>query len=54
MKNLLFLLSLFILNTSFGQNAQEYFERGFEKYNLGDYSGAMIDYNKAIYKDSTR
>ena len=53
MKNLLFLLSMLILNTSFGQTAQEFFDRGFAKSNLGDYSGAIVDYNKAIDKNNT-
>ena len=39
---------MLILNNSFGQTAQEFFDRGFAKSNLGDYSGAIVDYNKAI------
>ena len=35
-------------NISSGQTAGKYLENGNTKYNLGDYSGAILDYNKAI------
>ena len=47
MKKLLFILLTLSLN-SFGQTAEEYFNNGFSKYNLKDYSGAIADYNNAI------
>ncbi len=53
MKNLLFLLSVLITNASFGQTSQEFFDSGFAKSNLGDYSGAIVEYNKAIDKNNT-
>ena len=28
--------------------AEEYKEKGDKKYNLGDYEGAIADYNKAL------
>jgi len=35
-------------NISSGQTAEKYLENGNAKYNLRDYSGAILDYNKAI------
>ena len=43
------ILFLVVLNLiTFGQTAEEYFKNGFSKYNLKDYSGAIVDYNNAI------
>ncbi len=43
------ILFLVVLNLiTFGQTAEEYFNKGFSKYNLKDYSGAIADFNKAI------
>ena len=32
-------------------NNEDYFNIGFSKYELGDYSGAILDYSKAIELD---
>ena len=48
MKNILFTLALLISFVSFGQTAEEYFNRGYDKAANGDYYGAIADYTKAI------
>lgn len=49
MKNLTILILFFIFWTGgIAQNADEYFSRGNDKFELGDYSGAIADFNKAI------
>ena len=53
MKNLLFLLSVLLVSVSFGQTAEEYKNQGNAKYDLQDYRGAILDYNKAIELDPT-
>ena len=47
MKKLLLVL-LFVPLVSFGQSAEEFFNRGNAKYNLKDYKGAIADFTKAI------
>jgi uncharacterized protein (TIGR02145 family) len=47
MKKLLFILLTLSLN-SFGQTAEEYYNKGISKFNIKDYTGAIADYNKAI------
>ncbi len=43
------LILLFSLVTPiYSQTAKSYFETGYEKYNRGDYKGAIQDYTKAI------
>jgi len=44
----IFLLFLFAVSAAFAQTGETYFEAGNKKYNLGDYKGALLDYNKAI------
>ena len=41
MKNILFTLTLLASFSSFGQTADEYFERGFKKIQLSDDKGAL-------------
>ena len=48
MKNILLTLALLISGVSFGQTAKEYYDRGFSKVNLRDFSGAISDYTKEI------
>ena len=48
MKKLLLIFLVFITSVSYGQTAEEYFERGNSKYGLEDYKGAVADYSKAI------
>ena len=50
MKKLLLVL-LFVPLVSFGQSAEEFFNRGSSKYSLEDYYGAIADYTKAIELD---
>ncbi len=47
MKKLLLLLVVVSLS-GFGQTATDYFNKGISKFNLQDYKGAIVDYNKAI------
>ena len=47
MKKLLFILLTLSLN-SFGQTAGEYYNKGISKFNIKDYSGAIVDFNNAI------
>ena len=47
MKKLLLFLVVISLS-GFGQTATEYYNRGVEKSDLKDYTGAITDYNKAI------
>jgi len=48
-KIVLTLILLFSLVTPiYSQTAKSYFEIGYEKYNRGDYEGAIQDVNKAI------
>jgi tetratricopeptide (TPR) repeat protein len=55
MKQLIFLLLSFCLYTlGYSQTVKEYFDRGGTKFNLGDYRGAIADYNKAIELDPER
>ena len=51
MKNILFTLALLISVVSFGQTAEEYFDRGYDKAESKDYYGAISDYTKAIELD---
>ena len=48
MKNILFSLALLVSFSSFGQTAEEYFERGFKKIQLSDDKGALEDLTKGI------
>ncbi|MDA0889486.1 MAG: tetratricopeptide repeat protein [Bacteroidetes bacterium] len=48
---ILFTLALLISFSSFGQTAEEYFNSGYDKDDLKDYSGAIADYTKAIELD---
>ena len=48
MKNILFTLALLVSFSSFGQTAEEYFYRAYNKYKNVDYYGAISDYTKAI------
>ena len=48
MKNVFYIFLLFCSSSVFSQTAEEYFNRGIAKYNLGDYRGAIANYNKVI------
>ena len=48
MKKLIVFTLLIISQISYGQTAEEYFDRGNAKYDLKDYYGAISDYSKAI------
>ena len=48
MKNILLTLALLISAVSFGQTAKEYYDRGFSKVNLRNFSGAISDFTKVI------
>ena len=49
MKQLIILLiSLCVYTEGYSQTAEEYINRGNAKCELGDYRGAIADYNKAI------
>ena len=48
MKKILFTLALLISFISFGQTANEYYNRGYDKDELKDYKGAIEDYTKVI------
>mgnify|MGYP001418255557 CR=1 FL=1 len=47
MKKLILVL-LFVPLISFGQIAKDYFDSGLSKAKSGDYSGAFLDFTKAI------
>tara|TARA_B100000780_G_scaffold210061_1_gene150082 strand:- start:159 stop:317 length:159 start_codon:yes stop_codon:yes gene_type:complete len=47
MKKLLLVL-LFVPLISFGQSAEDYFNRGVSKENLGDLNGACADWRKTV------
>jgi tetratricopeptide (TPR) repeat protein len=51
MRNILFTLALLVSFSSCRQTSFEYFESGYAKGNLEDYSGAIADYSKAIELD---
>ncbi|MDA9246903.1 hypothetical protein N9P25_01110 [Flavobacteriaceae bacterium] len=51
MKNILFTLALLISFVSFGQTADEYYDRGYDKIELKDNYGAIADFTKAIELD---
>ena len=36
------------ISNTYAQTAKEYFNRGIDKSNLKDYTGAILDYTKAI------
>ena len=48
MKKLFLTITLLICFSSFGQTAKEYSNKGVDKFLSGDYSGSIIEYNKAI------
>jgi len=46
------IIAVLLLTFAVGQNtAEKYFESGLAKAKLGDYSGAIVDYTKAIEID---
>jgi tetratricopeptide (TPR) repeat protein len=47
-KLIILLLILLIPLLALAQTAEEYFDRGKAKYDLGDYRGAIQDYNKVM------
>ena len=51
MKNLLFTLALLVSFSSFGQTTEQHLDSGISKANLGDYYGAISDFNKSIIVD---
>ncbi len=50
-KSILLLLILLIPVLALAQTAEEYHNKGVAKKNLGDYKGALQDFNKAIELD---
>ena len=48
MKKILFTLALLISFGSFGQTADDYFNRAYDKAEKRDYYGAISDYTKVI------
>ena len=48
MKNLLFTLTLLISFSSFGQTAEEYYDRAEDKIDAEDFYGAIADFNKVM------
>jgi tetratricopeptide (TPR) repeat protein len=53
MKNFLFLFSVLLVTVSFGQTAEEYYNKAEKKYELQDYKGAIVEYTKAIQLNPT-
>ncbi len=47
MKHLLLFLVVISLS-GFGQTAEDYYNKGFSKFSLKDYTGAIADFNTAI------
>jgi tetratricopeptide (TPR) repeat protein len=47
-KTIVLLIALVSVSICFGQTAEEYYEKGIEKYSSGDVDGARRDFNKAI------
>ena len=47
-KSILLLFILLIPVLACSQTSEDFFEKGIAKSNLGDYKGAIQDYNKAI------
>ena len=52
-KSILLLFILLIPVLACSQTSEDFFEKGIAKSNLGDYKGAIQDYNKAIELDPT-
>ena len=50
-KSILLLFILLIPVLACSQTSEDFFEKGIAKSNLGDYKGAIQDYNKAIELD---
>ena len=50
-KSLLFVSVLILTTTCFGQIGVEYFERGSEKYQQEDFTGALSEFSKFIEID---
>jgi tetratricopeptide (TPR) repeat protein len=44
----LFLILVVISLSGFGQTAEDYYNKGFSKFSLKDYTGAIADFNTAI------
>lgn len=47
-KTIVLLIALVSVSICFGQTAEEYYEKGIEKYSSGDFDGAKREFNKAI------
>ncbi len=50
-QSIIIFLLILIPVLALAQTAEEYFDKGLAKYNLGDYRGALQDFNKAIELD---
>jgi len=53
MKQLLFLILIFISSLSFCQTINDYYQSGNRKKELKNFEGAILDYNKVIELDPT-
>ena len=48
MRSILIAIALLVSGLAYGQTAMEFVARAIDKVDLGDYRGAIADYNKAI------
>ena len=48
MRSVLIAIALLVSGLAYGQTAEEYRSRGYNKSKLGDYRGAIADYSKSI------
>ena len=52
MKKILFIIVvLFCSTNAYTQTSEDFIKNGINKYNSGDFKGAMVDFNKAIKLD---
>ena len=53
MRKILIIILLSLTSFTFGQSSDDYNNRGVSKMKLKNYSGAMLDFSKAIKLDSS-